>query len=240
MDAPRGVFTNIVIKSGTNESARLPLRILPQFGDGREPLLPARTGQKLVPYNANVYGGSVGGPIFIPKVYDGRNRTFFFFSYEGAHEGNGQGPSLSVPTLKMRQGDFSEFGGVDLRSVLGAYGERRSHARSPCRQSSSRIAAGSAWRRRLWTYWPLPNNPNVNPATPWVNNYVQSSKWPTTPQRLGVEIRSQADRQASDLRQVEQGDGFFNFNYDFPGTRHARAATWCTGPTRASPLTIRT
>ena len=49
--------------------------------------------------------------MILPKIYNGRNRTFFFFEYEGAHEGNGQGPQLSVPTLKMRNGDFSEFSG---------------------------------------------------------------------------------------------------------------------------------
>jgi hypothetical protein len=33
------------------------------------------------------YGGSVGGPIWIPKLYNGRNKSFFFFNYEGYREG---------------------------------------------------------------------------------------------------------------------------------------------------------
>ena len=55
----------------------------------------------------NDYGFSVGGPVWIPKIYNGRNRTFFFFNLE--KYGNNQ-TSISngtVPTAAYRQGDFS-------------------------------------------------------------------------------------------------------------------------------------
>lgn len=51
-----------------------------------------------------------GRPVWVPKVYNGRNRTFFFFAFEKYGE-NIQSPSddeASVPTMLQRQGDFSK------------------------------------------------------------------------------------------------------------------------------------
>jgi hypothetical protein len=53
-------------------------------------------------------GGSIGGPVWIPKLYNGRDKTFFFFSFEGFR--NSQRASLSLqtlPTTAFRNGDFS-------------------------------------------------------------------------------------------------------------------------------------
>ncbi len=56
------------------------------------------------------YGGSFGGPIRIPKLYDGTNKTFFFFSYESYLE-NGliNNTSATVPLASYRAGDFSQL-----------------------------------------------------------------------------------------------------------------------------------
>jgi hypothetical protein len=55
----------------------------------------------------NEFGASVGAPIWIPKLYNGRNRTFFFFAYEGFQLRQGSTRNIAVPTEAMRQGDFS-------------------------------------------------------------------------------------------------------------------------------------
>jgi hypothetical protein len=55
----------------------------------------------------NEYGGTIGGPVLIPKVYNGKNRTFFFFSYEGFRVDAPGSLSEAVPTAAMRAGDFS-------------------------------------------------------------------------------------------------------------------------------------
>lgn len=55
------------------------------------------------------FGGSLGGPVYIPKLYNGKNRTFFFFAYEGRRQPAGFSGTASVPTLRMRAGDFSEL-----------------------------------------------------------------------------------------------------------------------------------
>ncbi|MDQ6705283.1 MAG: carboxypeptidase regulatory-like domain-containing protein, partial [Acidobacteriota bacterium] len=53
---------------------------------------------------------TVGGPVWIPKLYHGRNKTFFFFSYEGFRNRNGATNfSTTVPTAEMYNGDFSNW-----------------------------------------------------------------------------------------------------------------------------------
>lgn len=59
------------------------------------------------------YGGTVGGPIRIPKVYDGRNKTFFMYGYEGIREGRPRNNGTpTVPTQEYKNGNFSRLLGV--------------------------------------------------------------------------------------------------------------------------------
>ena len=58
----------------------------------------------------NDFGFTIGGPAVIPKVYNGRNKTFFFASYEGFRNRSGNTPSFStVPLAEMYEGDFRNF-----------------------------------------------------------------------------------------------------------------------------------
>src|SRR6202034_4101389 len=67
-------------------------------------------------YVRNEFGASVGGPIVIPKVYDGRNKSFFFFAYERFSLRQAANELVTVPTAAMRNGDFS--GLVNSSGVL--------------------------------------------------------------------------------------------------------------------------
>jgi hypothetical protein len=55
------------------------------------------------------YGGSFGGPVWIPKIYNGHDKTFFFFSWEQFRKKQGSTNLSTVPTDMERQGDFSAF-----------------------------------------------------------------------------------------------------------------------------------
>lgn len=55
----------------------------------------------------NQYGVAAGGPVWIPKVYNGRNKTFFFFSWEGIRTLAPVSTIITVPTDAEKQGDFS-------------------------------------------------------------------------------------------------------------------------------------
>jgi hypothetical protein len=56
--------------------------------------------------NRNEFGISAGGPVYIPKVYNGKNKTFWFFAYEGSRNLSPYTYDFAVPTNAMRQGDF--------------------------------------------------------------------------------------------------------------------------------------
>lgn len=59
-------------------------------------------------FTYNRWGTTAGGPVYLPR-YDGRNRTFFMYGYEGIREERPRGTTLTVPTEKQRQGDFSDL-----------------------------------------------------------------------------------------------------------------------------------
>jgi hypothetical protein len=69
--------------------------------------------------NHNMFAVNGGGPVMIPKLYDGRNKTFVFASYSGARYRVGNRMNLIVPTAAMRQGDFSSLlGRINLVDPL--------------------------------------------------------------------------------------------------------------------------
>lgn len=59
--------------------------------------------------NFNQYMANIGGPVYIPHLYNGKNKTFFFFSYSGAAYRTGSRAQISVPPASFRQGDFSSL-----------------------------------------------------------------------------------------------------------------------------------
>jgi hypothetical protein len=59
------------------------------------------------PKHFNTFGGSFGGPVSIPHLYDGHNKTFFFVDYEGNRRRTSQAEQYFVPTLQERNGDLS-------------------------------------------------------------------------------------------------------------------------------------
>jgi hypothetical protein len=72
-------------------------------------IAPAGGNAPKTPLKWNIFGYSVGGPVYIPGVYNtNKTKTFFFWSQEWARYRQGSVISANVPTLRMRQGDFSE------------------------------------------------------------------------------------------------------------------------------------
>src|SRR5439155_17527243 len=59
------------------------------------------------PYHLNQFGANVGGPVTIPKLFNGRDKLFFFADYEGKRVSQAQTYTSTVPTAAFRLGDFS-------------------------------------------------------------------------------------------------------------------------------------
>ncbi|HEX4950467.1 MAG TPA: TonB-dependent receptor [Blastocatellia bacterium] len=71
---------------------------------------PAGQKAKRAPFKQNQFGGTLGGPVWIPKLYDGHNKTFFFADYEGLRRRTSASSSLrDIPSAAFRNGDFSAF-----------------------------------------------------------------------------------------------------------------------------------
>jgi hypothetical protein len=114
-----GGYFNFTMKSGTNQFHGSGYDYfvnevfnagLPWTDAGTQS--PLKAGQHIRnPQRRNDYGFTIGGPIRIPKVYDGRNRTFFFFNFEQYRENRLIANGITtVPTAAYRQGDFGNSG----------------------------------------------------------------------------------------------------------------------------------
>jgi hypothetical protein len=68
------------------------------------------------PFRRNQFGAAASGPVWVPKLYNGRNKTFFFADYYGTRERKGLTFVNTVPTAQNRTGDFSNF--TDTRGTL--------------------------------------------------------------------------------------------------------------------------
>ena len=98
-----GSFFNAITKSGTNRVHGTLYEFL------RNEKLDSRNffASDRAQLKRNQFGASSGGPVVLPKLYNGKNRTFFFVNYEGMRERQGNVISRNSPTPAMLQGDFS-------------------------------------------------------------------------------------------------------------------------------------
>ena len=111
-----GAIINAVIKSGANELHGSLWEFLRNEKFDSRNYFDDRS-RPTPPYKQNQFGGTFGGPIYIPHIYDGKNRSFFFVDYEGLRIRQAQTQSAFVPSLPWRQGDFSDL--IDYTTVTG-------------------------------------------------------------------------------------------------------------------------
>jgi hypothetical protein len=132
------------------------------------------------PYRApklirNEFGGSIGGPVVVPslglngkKWYDGRNRTFFFFSREGLEMRSGLTNNFTVPTMAMRAGDFSGLYDAQGRKItlydplttttVTAANGRRVSSRAPFVDNRIPVGRQSPLSKFVWGITPPPSD----------------------------------------------------------------------------------
>lgn len=105
-----GGVMNFVSKSGTNEFHGSAYEFLRNNAFDANNFFNNRAGIAIPIYKQHDFGASVGGPVWIPKIYNGKNKTFFFFSYEAFRNRAGaNGFSQTIPTPEMYSGDFSNW-----------------------------------------------------------------------------------------------------------------------------------
>ncbi|MCX6620833.1 MAG: carboxypeptidase regulatory-like domain-containing protein, partial [Acidobacteria bacterium] len=102
-----GAVANVVTKSGTNEFHGTLLFFHRNSALDANAFFSNKVGRPKTPFHYNQFGGTLGGPVTLPR-YNGKNRTFFFFNYEGLRE-IAQATTIrtTVPTALQKTGDFS-------------------------------------------------------------------------------------------------------------------------------------
>ena len=110
-----GIHINLVSKSGTNELHGALYDYVENTIFNAKPFLATPTSKK-APLHYNQYGFALGGPVYIPKLYNGRDKTFFFGSWEKLEQLGANTNVGSVLTPAMEQGDFSALGGYNVTS----------------------------------------------------------------------------------------------------------------------------
>lgn len=103
-----GGLVTMVTKSGTNQIHGSLYEFLRNSALDSNNFFANAAGRRLGSFKRNEFGATFGGPIVIPKLYDGRNRSFFFVAYEGRRLRAGSTIINSLPTALERQGDFSQ------------------------------------------------------------------------------------------------------------------------------------
>jgi hypothetical protein len=103
-----GVTVNMSLKSGTNQLHGQMYYFNQNPAVAATPFFLNRVGTRKLTYKAHRWGGNASGPVYLPKLYDGRNKTFWMYGYEGWWSFDPVSIGFeAVPTPAQRKGDFS-------------------------------------------------------------------------------------------------------------------------------------
>ena len=92
-----GGVVNVTVKSGTNQVHGTLFEFFRNNALDANNFFSNRVGAKKAPLHYNQFGGSIGGPVYLPKLYRGKDRTFFFFNYEAIRQLDGRSYVDSPP-----------------------------------------------------------------------------------------------------------------------------------------------
>src|SRR5260370_2207876 len=185
-----GSQVDMVIKSGANDfhgsgnyqyNGR-PLNAIPFFTERQifdpttGPVTQAKINRIVPLVRMNRYRVMVIGPVNIPKLYSGRNRTFFTYGYDKAYRAVGTVSSQTVPTAAERRGDFSallalgsEYQIYDPATITPSANGR--FTRSPLPGNIIPASRLDPIAQKLIGYYPLPN---LTGTAAGLNNFISS------------------------------------------------------------------
>jgi hypothetical protein len=159
---------NVALKSGTNDLHGSLWYFDRNRSRTANNFFSNRSGQPRPERTYHRFGGVLNGPVFFPRFgeggpfwYDGRNRTFFLFSYERLKDNVAEPQLFTVPTLKMRQGDFSEL--IVNRNNIADSRNTVIYNPFSARQSGN-IVVRSSFGCDVPANTPVPSNCNIIPA----------------------------------------------------------------------------
>ena len=176
-----GGTVNITTKSGTNRFHGALLAFNETSALAANPFFLNAAGTKQAVTRQNDYGGTIGGPVRIPKVFNGKDKLFFFFAYEGFRDSTPASSTSAVPTSAERGGDFSALlaagASYQLYDPTSAVLSAGKITRTPFPNNVVPSSELNPIALKYMQYFPLPNQPGKSDGE---NNYVVND--PTTDQ----------------------------------------------------------
>ncbi len=184
-----GGVINVATRSGSNEFHGSLFEFLRNSKLDANSWANNRNGVPRAAFQRNQFGGTIGGPISIPGLYDGKNRTFFFFAEQSTRTRSASNAQGSVPTEAWKQGDFSDLRNgsgqlITLYDPLTAFCESACdtpgavYARLPFPGNRIPTERFDAVARNLLKFFPSPNAAPTNQYTNQ-NNFFASGKSPS-------------------------------------------------------------
>ena len=171
--------------------------------------------------NIHTFGYSLGGPVHLPRLFDGRNRTFFFHNFEGYRDVMPTRNLLTVPTELEKTGDFSgrkDRNGrliqiYDPLSTAAVPGQQGRYVRQPFPGNVIPSAQVDPVAKNLIAYYQAPN---ALPADPYTNvqNYLNTASGRNVLNEWTIKIDhnlSSSQRLFARYSQSEQGGGAANY-----------------------------
>jgi hypothetical protein len=211
-----GSMTNIMVRSGTNQLHGTFYEFFRNSKLDANQYFARGQGRQLAAFGANTFGFALGGPVVLPKIVDGRNRTFWFVNYEGSREGNAVDFVGSTPTARMRAGDFGEVPQViyDPFSVATVNG---APTRTPFAGNLIPANRQDPVAQKILPFYPTPNRAPSNAAQPWVNNFSFTGKWPRNYNMTAVKIDHKFSDRYTTFARVNYGTALLIFPFQFDG-----------------------
>jgi outer membrane receptor protein involved in Fe transport len=216
--AAGGVF-NVITKSGTNDPHFTLYEFFRNDQLNANDFFANKGGSARPPFKFNQFGGSIGGPVVIPKVYNGKNKTFLFGNFELVRFVQGITFTGTEPTAQQLTGDFSQ-----TRNAAGAVIQ----IYDPL---STTAAAGGGFTRTAFPGNIIPAN-RINPASALISKYFPA---PNTAGNLITNVNNYSRTAGNDVTKNTmsiRGDHYFSernrlfsrFSYD--DTPFVRAAPY--------------
>ncbi len=174
-----GAVLNAIYKSGTNDFHGTVYDFWKNRVLNSNSWINNRNGRTRDFLNVHTFGYSAGGPVWIPKIYNGRNKLFFFTNYEGYRDVLPSRLQLTVPTALERTGDFSQrrtnTGALvqvyDPYSTVPVPGAANTYTRTPFPNNVIPASRLDPVSRNMVNYYPAPNTTPSDPFTN-SNNYL--------------------------------------------------------------------
>jgi Carboxypeptidase regulatory-like domain/TonB dependent receptor len=176
-----GVHLNVITKSGTNDLHGSLVEFLRNDALDARPYFLSQTAP-VAPLRQNQFGFELDGPVLIPKLYDGRNKTFFMGSYEGLRQIRQSAGIATVMTPQMFQGNFSQT----TTAVKDPF-----NGNTPFPGNIIPTSRLSAVSLKLQQYLPSPRAPGITSNLPYTaaNNNNTDQTIDRIDQNIGQNVR---------------------------------------------------